>query len=220
MNLGCDRSATLTQQPKARLTVVIVILAAGKAARMGEGGQHKLLAEFDGIPLVRRAAMIACSSRADGTVLVTGHRHIEITAAVEGVVGLRLVHNADYDSGMASSIIAGVRCNDVKLADGMLIFHADMPGIGSSELDRLITAFHEAKGGAIVRATSGGKLGNPVILPRTLYDNVLSLRGDIGARQIIEVAVLPVVEVDIGDAARLDVDTPEAVVLAGGVLKN
>jgi molybdenum cofactor cytidylyltransferase len=46
------------------------------------------------------------------------------------------------------------------------------------------------------------------------------LEGDIGARAIIESSGLPVVDVDIGPAAHIDVDTPEAVIAAGGVLKE
>jgi len=49
---------------------------------------------------------------------------------------------------------------------------------------------------------------------------VLRLEGDVGARHIIETSGVPVVDIDIGDAAHLDVDTPEAVIGAGGVLKG
>ena len=55
-------------------SVAIVLLAAGKASRMGEGGAHKLLAEFDGIPLVRRSALAALGADAATVVAVTGHR--------------------------------------------------------------------------------------------------------------------------------------------------
>jgi molybdenum cofactor cytidylyltransferase len=48
----------------------------------------------------------------------------------------------------------------------------------------------------------------------------MRLEGDIGARHIVETTGLPVVDVDIGDSAHLDVDTPEAVIEAGGILKE
>ncbi|EJC85342.1 hypothetical protein Rleg4DRAFT_7669 [Rhizobium leguminosarum bv. trifolii WSM2297] len=38
------------------MSVAIILLAAGRASRMGVGGPHKLLAEFAGVPLVRRSA--------------------------------------------------------------------------------------------------------------------------------------------------------------------
>jgi CTP:molybdopterin cytidylyltransferase MocA len=55
--------------PKA--SVAIVILAAGKASRMGEGGKHKLLAEFDDVPLVRRSALTALGADATSVIVVT-----------------------------------------------------------------------------------------------------------------------------------------------------
>ena len=47
--------ALTSAEPK-EISVVAVLLAAGRASRMGITGQHKLLAEFDGVPLVRRSA--------------------------------------------------------------------------------------------------------------------------------------------------------------------
>jgi molybdenum cofactor cytidylyltransferase len=57
-----------------------------------------------------------------------------------------------------------------------------------------------------------------VILPRSTFDAIAKLDGDIGARPIIEKSGLPVIDVDIGAAAHLDTDTPEEIAAAGGVL--
>jgi molybdenum cofactor cytidylyltransferase len=65
---------------------------------------------------------------------------------------------------------------------------------------------------------SGGKRGNPVILPRATFEAIMRLEGDIGARPIVEESGLPVIDVEIGAAAHLDTDTPEAILAAGGVL--
>ncbi|MFF0953072.1 NTP transferase domain-containing protein [Rhizobium leguminosarum] len=54
-----------------KASVAIVILAAGKASRMGEGGKHKLLAEFEGVPLVRRSALTALAADAASVIVVT-----------------------------------------------------------------------------------------------------------------------------------------------------
>ncbi|WP_461523058.1 NTP transferase domain-containing protein [Rhizobium leguminosarum] len=61
-------------QPK----VAIVLLAAGMATRMGPNGGHKLLAAFDGMPLVRRSALIAMGSDAASVTVVVGHRQDDI----------------------------------------------------------------------------------------------------------------------------------------------
>ncbi|MFF0953089.1 NTP transferase domain-containing protein [Rhizobium leguminosarum] len=200
-----------------KASVSIVILAAGKASRMGEGGRHKLLAEFDGVPLVRRSALTALAADAASVIVVTGHRRSEIEAALDGLA-LTFIDNPDYASGMASSLIAGASSRDADSAEGILVMLADMPGVSTTHLDALISAFRNAGGEAVVRAVSRGKPGNPVILPRSLNHAVLGLEGDVGARDIIAASGLPVLDVDVGDAALLDVDTPDEVLAAGGAL--
>ncbi|EPE98088.1 NTP transferase domain-containing protein [Rhizobium grahamii] len=199
--------------------VVTVVLAAGKASRMGEGGPHKLLAEFDGVPLIRRSVMTAIGSQASSVVVVTGHRKDALETAVSGL-NITTVHNPDYASGMASSLATGFSVEQARSADGILVMLADMPGVSTGDLDALIGAFRQSNGQSIIRAVSGGKRGNPVILPKSLFAEVLKLEGDVGARHIVETSGVPVVDVDIGDAAHLDVDTPEAVISAGGILKG
>ncbi|TAV84769.1 nucleotidyltransferase family protein [Rhizobium leguminosarum] len=200
-----------------KASVAIVILAAGQASRMGEGGKHKLLAEFDGVPLVRRSALTALGADAASVIVVTGHRRSEIEAALDGLA-LTFVDNPDYASGMASSLKAGVSSRDADSAEGTLVMLADMPGISTTHLDALISAFRNAGGEAVVRAVSQGKPGNPVILPRSLRQAVLRLEGDVGARDIVKASGLPVLDVDLGEAALLDVDTPDEVLAAGGAL--
>ncbi|MGO8543024.1 NTP transferase domain-containing protein, partial [Rhizobium leguminosarum] len=73
-------------------------------------------------------------------------------------------------------------------------------------------AFQVANGASIVCAVSQGKRGNPVILPRSLHDSVLRLRGDIGARDLIRTSRLQAIEVAMGTAALTDVNTAEAIV--------
>ena len=198
------------------ITVAIVLLAAGQARRMG-GEHHKLLAEFDGVPLIRRMAQVAISAKPDRIIVITGHRHHDIAACLS-MLPAGIVHNAAHAEGMAGSIIAGFKA--VPSVDGVMIMLADMPYVTSEDLCLLIEVFRDAEGKAIVRAVSGGKRGNPVILPQSLRDSILRLEGDVGARQAIETCGLPIIDVEIGEAAHLDVDTPEAVLAAGGLLKG
>jgi molybdenum cofactor cytidylyltransferase len=199
----------------AMITVAIVVLAAGKATRMGQS--HKLLAQFDGVALIRRMVTTSLGARGSSVTVVTGHRRSDMEACLHGLP-IRLCFNADYNDGMASSIVAALRQPDVREADGMLVLLADMPQMTADHLDRLIAAFEQAGAGVIVRATANGESGNPVILPRALYSSVLALKGDRGAKALIEASGLSVVDVEIGAAAILDVDTVAQVLAAGGVL--
>ena len=201
--------------PPLREGVSIVLLAAGSASRMGLSAGHKLLADFDGELLVRRVAGRAKASSARDIVVVTGHRAADIGVALTGL-DLRLAHNADFASGMASSLKTGLAALPAD-HDGVMILLGDMPGLTTADLDRLIETFVSAGGASVVRACDGAMRGNPVILPRALAPDLMKLEGDAGARGLIEASGYPIIDVDIGAAARLDVDTPEAVRAAGGV---
>ncbi|MCP5000306.1 MAG: NTP transferase domain-containing protein [Hyphomicrobiales bacterium] len=208
------------------LPVEIVVLAAGRASRMGSvtdapadaSTPHKLLAEFGGVPLVRRSCETAIASTGGAVHAVVGYRGREMTAALEGL-DVDQIENPDFDEGMASSLRCGIAAVGPDAA-GVLVMLADMPAVAASHLSAMIDAFKQAGGQSIVRAASGQVRGNPVILPRETFDAISRLEGDVGARQIVASAGLPIIDVDIGDAALLDVDTRQAVLDAGGVLKD
>lgn len=193
-----------------------VLLAAGRSSRMG--GPNKLMADFGGEPLLRRTARQVLASRVRRTVVVLGHQAGRATAALEGL-DVRVVENPDYATGLSSSLKAGIAALPAEAA-GALVVLGDMPGVTADDLDRLVTAFEAAGGLSIVRATFAGKRGNPVILPRALFAAVEALSGDTGARHIVESGAAEIVDVEIGEAAFLDVDTPEAMRAAGGLLQG
>lgn len=195
-----------------------VLLAAGRARRMGEAG-HKLLAEFDGVPLVRRVAERILDAMPGPVLAVTGYRAEEVTRALAGLP-LTLVDNPDYQTGMAGSLKAGLSAHALQDVAGVMVALADMPGLRAEDFERLSRAFRQAEGRAIVRAVSAGKRGNPVILPRATFGELMALEGDVGARHVIETCGLPIIDVEIGAAAHIDVDTPEAVAAAGGLLRG
>jgi molybdenum cofactor cytidylyltransferase len=200
-------------------SIAVVLLAAGEASRMGNDGPHKLLAEFGGVPLVRRSALIALESNAASVTVVTGHRQCDIEHALSGL-SVHFVHNPSYRSGMAGSLAKGFLSDAVQNAQGTLVLLGDMPSLQTEDLNVLTDAFWNCDGNAIIRAVCGKQRGNPVILPAGLYRAVMALEGDVGARHLIEHSSLPVIDVDIGIAALHDVDTPEAVIAAGGQLTS
>jgi molybdenum cofactor cytidylyltransferase len=158
------------------------------------------------------------ASKASGIVVVTGHQSKRVDAALEGL-GLATVDNPHFAEGLSSSLKAGI-ANVPEKAAGAMIVLGDMPGVSSADIDQLIEAFRKSGGKAVVRASYGGKRGNPVILPRTLFPAVAQLEGDTGARHLVEAGDVDVIDVEIGPAAAVDVDTPEALEQAGGVLQG
>jgi molybdenum cofactor cytidylyltransferase len=58
-----------------------------------------------------------------------------------------------------------------------------------------------------------------VLWPREYFAELSSITGDTGARHILGAHEDAITRVEIGAAAGLDVDTPEALAAAGGVLQ-
>jgi len=182
------------------------------------GGPNKLLALFDGKPLVRRATERALGSKAANTIVVTGHQHERVRSALSGL-DVTLADNPDFADGLSSSLKAGFARVATDAAGAMIVL-GDMPGVSSADLDRLIDAFRKSGGRSVVRAAHDGRRGNPVLLPRSLFPAIAHLEGDTGARHLVEAEGLDVVDVEIGEGAAVDVDTREALEGAGGVLQD
>lgn len=196
--------------------VAAIVLAAGQSRRMGK--QNKLLAEFDGEPLVRRSAKAALASKASPVIVVTGHMEDEIHAALAGL-DVTMAHNKDFADGLALSLKRGLQAVPDDSA-GALVMLADMPGIDAAALDTLLDAFDPAGGRSIVLPTAAGKRGNPVIWARDYFAELQGLTGDTGARHLLAEHEDAVTRVEIGEDALRDVDTPEALRAAGGRLPD
>lgn len=186
--------------------IAAIVLAAGRASRMGE---NKLLAELDGIPLICHAVRAALASHARPVVVVTGNQADEVRAALAGL-DVRFVHNPDFATGMASSLRAGIAA--VADASAAVVMLGDMPRVAAEHLDALIEAFSTAHDDlTIVVPTCDRKRGNPVLWGRGHFAEIAGLAGDVGARALIERHASDVRTVAIDDPAiLLDVDTPEA----------
>ncbi|MCT8267297.1 molybdopterin-binding/glycosyltransferase family 2 protein [Afifella sp. JA880] len=194
--------------------VAAIVLAAGRSRRMG--GPNKLLARFDDVPLVRRTVETVTASGVSEVVVVTGHMREAVEEVLEGS-GARLVHNPDFAEGLASSLRVGLRALPEGVS-GALIVLADMPGLTREAIVQMLAAFEPDASRSIVLATASGKHGNPVLWARRYFDELLQVSGDTGGRHVIGLHPDDVFEVEIGAAARLDVDTPEALEAAGGVI--
>ncbi|MEP4029965.1 molybdopterin-binding/glycosyltransferase family 2 protein [Roseibium polysiphoniae] len=183
-----------------------IVLAAGKSSRMGP--RNKLLETVDGMPLVAHAAGAASRAGIDQTAVITGHMADAIAECLDEM-DVTLVHNPDYADGMAGSIRAGVAALGPDI-DAAIILLGDMPGINAQIIQNMIAAYTDDPSTLIVAASASGKRGNPVLWDKRFFPDLMKLHGDIGARHIIAENGHLLREIDIGDAARIDLDTPEA----------
>jgi molybdenum cofactor cytidylyltransferase len=187
--------------------IAAIVLAAGRSTRME--GSNKLLAEIGGKPLVRIAAEQALKSRASPVIVVTGHQHDKVKAALADLP-VRVVDNPDFATGLGSSLKAGIAAVPPG-ADGVVVLLGDMPQVDAALVDRLIAAFDPEKGALAVVPVIDGKRGNPVLWSRRFFPDLMAIEGDVGARHLIGRYGEAVIELPVtGKAALVDVDTPEA----------
>lgn len=183
-----------------------LIMAAGQSRRMGE--QNKMTVKVKGKPMVRHVMEAATASRLDRVTLVTGHKPHETREALNGLV-FDTVHNPDYDQGLSTSLSSGIISLGATVSHALVLL-GDMPFVNRQMIDLMLEKSQEAPD-AIIVATHEGKRGNPVLWPRTYFANIASIEGDVGAKHILEANKEKVVEVELGEAASIDLDTPAAV---------
>lgn len=184
-----------------------VILAGGQSKRMGI--TNKLLAPINGKPMIAITAEAIVASKANTLVTVTGFQSKKLEKVLKGL-NIELVHNKYFKDGISSSVVTAVK-SAPKDCSAILICLGDMPKITVAAINQLIEAFNPIEGRAICVPTWQGKRGNPVLWSRQFFSEILTLKGDFGAKELMVKYAELVVEVEMTDeGVVIDIDTPEA----------
>ena len=181
-----------------------LVLAAGGGRRYG---MPKALVEHEGSLLVERAVRTAAAV-CDPVLVVLGARAVDVWRRAD-LAGATVLANADWESGMASSLrtgLDGLRGWPGRV-DAVLVLLVDVPGMTPAALARV--AAHAAPDALAVAAYDGVR-GHPVLLGRDHWAGVAATAtGDGGARAYL--AAHDVIEVDCtGLADPTDWDVPPA----------
>jgi CTP:molybdopterin cytidylyltransferase MocA len=187
-----------------------LVLAAGGGRRYG---MPKALVEYEGSLLVERAVRTAAAV-CDPVLVVLGARAVDVWRSAD-LTGATVLANADWESGMASSLrtgLDGLRGWPMagpggKRIDAVLVQLVDMPGMTPAALARM--AEHAAPD-ALAVASYDGVRGHPVLLGRQHWAGVAeTATGDEGARRYL--TAHDVLAVDCtGLADPTDLDVPPA----------
>lgn len=181
-----------------------VVLAAGTSSRMGEAKQLLRLGENT---LLGQVLENVCSSRAKDIVLVLGHEAEKIKERIP-TGNLTVVINKSYQQGMGTSLRTGLSAL-LSGVDAALIVLADQPFIRPGTLDLLMDHYMRS-GAQIVIPTYKGFRGNPVLLDRSVFSEVMALTGDIGCRAIFGNHLEGIVKFPVEDIGiLLDMDSKE-----------
>ncbi|HET9423772.1 MAG TPA: NTP transferase domain-containing protein [Gemmatimonadaceae bacterium] len=177
-----------------------VILAAGAGRRFGG---DKLLALVDGEPMIRIVAGAYAELCGRATVVVS--RDARLAAALEGLP-VDIVVNAGADEGIASSIRAGIAGNAHRPA--VMIALADEPRVDRPLVMKVMQLWHERRA-PIVVPRYNGEPGHPVLFDQAIYGDLLELKGDRGAKGLIDRLGDAVLSVDVEQPRPIDIDRPE-----------
>lgn len=196
--------------PHQAKSVAAIVLAAGQSTRMAP--DHKLLVtDRAGKPIIARTVDNLLASGARPVIVVTGHREMEIRAAL-GRRPVTLVTAPDHAAGLSASLRAGLAAVPAAAA-AALVCLGDMPLVTGRMVDRLIETHDADEGRLIVAPTASGALGNPVLWDRRYFADLAALEGDRGARALLDGNPDAITTVELGDAALRDFDTPESLSL-------
>lgn len=191
-----------------------VVLAAGRSTRMGE---PKQLLRLSGCLVLEQTLENVRAGGVDEVVLVLGFAAEAIRRELSEPLldGVRVVVNENYESGMASSLRAGLATVSPAM-DAALIVLADQPFV-RPETMRGILDVHRNSGAKIVVPLYKGQRGNPVLLGRSLFAEAMALEGDVGCRAIFASRADAMAYVEVDDPAILaDIDTREDFERLGG----
>ena len=178
-----------------------IILAAGMSTRMG---QLKQLLPLGGRAAIEWIAEVV-GRRLNEVVVVLGHRAEEI-APVLAAYPVRWVVNADYQTGMISSVQCAVRVVDTE-AD-YLICLGDQPRLSGAVVEQVLQVRKQVNAGIII-PTANGKRGHPVLIRNTYRAEILGLSLDVGLNAVTRNHPEDTYELPVAEAAILtDMDTP------------
>lgn len=213
--LGAARTAQPVSEVWRRVTAVV--LAAGESRRMG---RNKLLLPWGEMTVLGRTLDNAQASAAHDVMVVTGHDRDKVETivirpgrmplgeAAATTAGVQVTHNFDYANGMLTSVQAAVRALS-PATEAILVVLGDQPMIEPAIYDRLLAAYAASPAG-FVAPTYGDRRGNPVLIDRRHFAELLALPPDAAPRALLARHPDDVLTVAVDSEAVLhDLDRPE-----------
>ncbi|WP_158791172.1 NTP transferase domain-containing protein [Granulicella sp. L60] len=169
-----------------------MILAAGASTRLGH---PKQLIRLGNETLLDRSVRNAREAGCAPVVVVLGAFEDQIRDQCK-LHDVLIVSHPEWTEGMGTTLSRGVQAfEDVQ---GILVMTCDMPAVTADHLRSLATL------GRVAATSYGGRKGVPAYFSKDRFPELLELKGDMGARRLLQRAHS--IELPGGE---LDVDTFE-----------
>jgi len=180
----------------------LIILAAGESSRLGFPKQTLL---YKGKPLLELAIEAGVKSKCGPIIVVLGANADAIKKGIKKY-DVHVTCNTDWAEGMSSSIRIGIKqFQNIQGIDSVVIMLCDQPFVTGATIDSLLYK-QEETAKKIVASTYKDILGVPALFHKSLYDELLLLRGQEGAKKVLsnhpnDIAAVPF------EKGSIDIDT-------------
>ena len=185
------------------------ILAAGMSKRMGS--ENKLLKKINNNIILNQTLINHTESKINNINLILGYQKDMILKYIDQKK-ISIIENNNFKSGMLSSILK-INENISNKTKGILISLADMPFVTSEDINKLIKIFNENNQKIICIPENKGKLGNPLLLPKEIYKDLIKdiskLSNDKGLKKLILDKKYNYIRVSLSEGVTKDFDTIE-----------
>lgn len=181
-----------------------IILAAGGSKRIGK---PKQLLKLDDDYLINRVISHSLESNLSSIIVVLGAYFNQINNKIVNSKKIQIVNNRNWNEGQSTSLIAGLQVADKRKADAVMFLLGDQPLISSRIINELLNKYEEGRH-EVVMLRTGEKKTPPIVFSRTCFNKIYNLKGDKGAREIINTLNTGYVENE-DLSAIIDIDTLE-----------
>lgn len=188
-----------------------LILAAGASSRMGrpKAGVPVPGARDSGDTFLLRLGTTLLRAGLPHLTIVTGAAPVDVRAAWPATDRrVRFVQNDRWADGQLTSLRCGLDAIASPQLEAVMMTLVDVPLVGIATV-RAVLRTWRATGAPIVRPGRGELHGHPVLLGRSLFEELRT--GDLpeGAKTVVHAHLAEIVQVDVDDpGAFRDFDTP------------
>lgn len=191
------------------MKIQVSILAAGNSSRLG---QPKQLLSWQKKPLIQYVAEEALKVQLPGVTtqvtIITGAYAEPVTQAVQQLP-LVVLHNPDWQEGMASSVRMASHYAIETQADALLFLLTDQPYVTDHLIEQLIVKHLDyTHTDGIVVSDYGSEWGVPLLIGSAHFKPLLQLKGDSGVKPYIKQQQLVMQKVSFLKGL-IDIDTDQ-----------
>lgn len=192
-------------QENQQQNTAILILAAGRSARMGS---PKQLLKYQKKSLLQHTLDIALKSKAQNVIIVLGYEAEGIEKEIHKKSAI-IIKNPEWESGMASSISRGIHFLKEQsiTTNNVLIMVCDQPHVNKKLINQMIQT-QEDKKSSILACSYANTIGTPAIFRKEHFEELSKLKGEHGAKSIFNKYVGKI-EIIPFEQGSIDIDTIE-----------